>query len=78
MEVQPPFFIVRVYHHPKGSTIFYMVVDFQVIVVKVIPPPKQLTKQGSPQKTFFHLPTIEKISGGELLVSGRVVTSSFL
>ena len=22
---EPPFFIVRVYHHPKGTTFFYMV-----------------------------------------------------
>ena len=29
LEVQPPFFIVGVYHHPKGATIFKMVVQFQ-------------------------------------------------
>ena len=26
---EPPLFIVRVYYDPKGTTIFYMVVDFQ-------------------------------------------------
>ena len=31
---EPPFFIVMVYHDPKGTTIFYMVVDFQGIVAK--------------------------------------------